>query len=169
MQQQDEKNWYVCYTRPRWEKKLAATLPDNGFECYAPLHKVRRKWSDRYKVVEMPLFTGYIFVNVSEKEKWDVLSVPGILNFVRHNGVPAIVPDEEINRIRNFLNEFEEVRLVKEEISKDSNIVITKGLFMDYKGIVLEVSGNKAKVRVNSLGVSLVATFPINHLINDKL
>ncbi|HMJ47328.1 MAG TPA: transcription termination/antitermination NusG family protein, partial [Ferruginibacter sp.] len=55
------KKWYVVYTRPRWEKKVAATLDERGVENYCPLNRVNRQWSDRKKVVLEPLFKGYVF------------------------------------------------------------------------------------------------------------
>jgi transcription antitermination factor NusG len=66
------KNWYALYTKPRWEKKIHKLLQQKGIESYCPLNKVRRKWSDRIKVVEEPLFKSYIFVRVEESLKTEV-------------------------------------------------------------------------------------------------
>ena len=168
MPEPEKQHWFVCYTKPRWEKKLAAKLTKLGYDVYAPLHKVRRKWSDRYKVIELPLFTGYIFVSAADSRKWALLDVPGIMNFVRHENKPAIVPEKEINRIKRFLQEFDEVNVVEnEKLEKDSRVVVSTGVFMDYKGIVLEVRGNKARVQIQTLGVSLEAVFSVNQLMSD--
>ena len=51
------------YTRPRWEKKIASLLDSRGIENYLPLNKILKQWSDRKKIVQEPLFKGYIFVN----------------------------------------------------------------------------------------------------------
>ena len=59
--------WYAIYTRPRWEKKVDLLLKDQGLESYCPLNKVKRKWSDRIKLVEEPLFKSYVFVRTDEK------------------------------------------------------------------------------------------------------
>ena len=57
-----EKNWYVLYTKPRHEKKVAKRLSQAGHTTYCPLYKVKRQWSDRTKVVEESLFRSYIFI-----------------------------------------------------------------------------------------------------------
>ena len=58
----EELPWYVLYTKPRNEKKVAQRLSEAGYTVYCPLQKVRRQWSDRTKVVEEPLFTSYLFI-----------------------------------------------------------------------------------------------------------
>jgi transcription antitermination factor NusG len=58
--------WYAIYTRPRWEKKVNFLLQGKGIESYCPLNKVRRKWSDRIKTIEEPLFKSYVFVKIDE-------------------------------------------------------------------------------------------------------
>jgi transcription antitermination factor NusG len=60
------KKWFAIYTRPRWEKKVHKLLEEKGIECYCPLNKVHRKWSDRIKIVEEPLFKSYVFVKLTE-------------------------------------------------------------------------------------------------------
>jgi transcription antitermination factor NusG len=59
--------WYAVYTRPRWEKKVAALLLHKGIESYCPLNKVRRRWSDRTKTIEEPLFKSYVFVKTDAR------------------------------------------------------------------------------------------------------
>ena len=77
--QKNEQIWYVVYTRPRWEKKVALTLSEKGIENYCPLNKVMKKWSDRHKIVLEPLFKGYVFVRVAEQRKWDIKKIDGII------------------------------------------------------------------------------------------
>ena len=101
------KNLYALYTKPRWEKKVFRLLTERGMEAYCPLNKVRKKWSDRIKLVEEPLFKSYVFVHTDETGKADVRLVDGVLNFVYWNGKPAIVREKEINDIRRFLNEYQ--------------------------------------------------------------
>src|SRR5450631_2423581 len=105
--------WYAVYTRPRWEKKVAGLLQDKGFEHYCPLNKVMRQWSDRKKVVLEPLFKGYVFVQVAEDKKWELMSINGIVNYVYWLGKPAKIRNSEIETIRKFLNEFPEVQVVE--------------------------------------------------------
>ena len=76
------KKWLAIYTRPRWEKKVNQLLTEKGFESYCPLNKVKRKWSDRIKVVEEPLFKSYVFVKVAEEDRSEVRMTSGAINFV---------------------------------------------------------------------------------------
>jgi transcription antitermination factor NusG len=157
-------SWYAIYTRPRWEKKVAALLLERGIENYCPLNKVTRKWSDRRKVVVEPVFKGYVFVRVEEKNKWAVRDVPGILNFVYWLGKPAKIRDEEIEMIRKFLNEFSDVQVEAKGLVVNSEVRIRQGVLMNYKGIVLEVLGNRAIVKIDTLDLQLSAHFDKKNL-----
>ena len=162
-----EKNlrWFVIYTKPRWEKKVAQLLDEKGIESYCPLNKVLKQWSDRKKVVLEPIFKSYVFVRVADEEKWELRSIDGVLNFVFWLGKPAIVRDEEIYTIRKFLHEFSDVQV--EDSSKlkvNSKVRIKQGLLMNYHGILIEVYGNRAKVRIETLGMQLSAQFDKKNL-----
>jgi len=74
--------WLAIYTKPRWEKKVNQLLKDKGIECYCPLNKVHRKWSDRIKTVEEPLFKSYVFVKVEDADRTKVRLTNGGVNFV---------------------------------------------------------------------------------------
>lgn len=149
--------WYVVYTRPRWEKKISKILDVKGFENYCPLNKVSKQWSDRKKVVLEPLFKGYIFIKVNETNKWDIKSIDGIINYVYWLGKPAKVRDTEINTIKMFLNEFENIEIVDSNLRLHTKVSITTGILMNYKGIIVEVLGNKARVQIDSMGIQLSA------------
>ncbi len=151
------KKWLALYTRPRWEKKVHALLTEKGIVAYCPLNKVRRQWSDRVKVVEEPLFKSYVFVNVTEAERTEVRLTNGAVNFIYWNGKPAQIRDKEIAAIKRFLDEHEEVELVPLELKPDQRVIIQSGTFMGQNARVLEVRKRKAKVRIDSLGYTLVA------------
>jgi transcription antitermination factor NusG len=153
-----EKKWHAVYTKPRWEKKVFQLLSEKGVEVYCPLNKVSRKWSDRIKVVEEPLFKSYVFTRILSADMTNVRMTTGVLNFVYWNGKPAIVKDKEIEQIRKFLDEFDNVELEKlEELKPTQKIVVKRGIFMDHEGEVLEVRHNKVVVAIKSLGYRLVA------------
>ena len=153
----NKKNWYAVYTNPRWEKKVYALLEQEGIEAYCPLNKVRKKWSDRTKWVEEPLFKSYVFVNVSEQEQTSVRMVRGVVNFVYWLGKPAIVKDTEIAIIRRFLNDYDEVWAEPAPLQKDAKIMIRKGAFMDKEARIVKMINNRVQVIIESIGYSLVA------------
>ena len=156
--------WYAVYTRPRWEKKVASLLEAKGFENYCPLNKVTKQWSDRKKVILEPLFKGYVFVQVQEDKKWELMNVNGIVNYVYWLGKPARIREEEIDTIRKFLNEFDGVEVLDNILPVNSTVRIKQGLLMNYHGLVLEIQGNKAKVKIESMGIQLSAVFEKKNL-----
>lgn len=156
--------WYAVHTRPRWEKKVAGLLQDRGIDNYCPLNKVMRQWSDRKKAVLEPLFKGYVFVQVDEKAKWDLLQVNGIVNYVHWLGRPARIRDTEIDTIRRFLHEFEDIEVTETSLQVNSTVQVKQGVLMNYKGIVLELQGNRARVRIESMGLQLSAYFDKKNL-----
>ena len=96
-----------------------------------------------------PLFKGYVFVALHEGNKWEIKKVNGILNFVYWLGKPAVVQETEILKIRKFLQEFDEVEVTDKKRFKESDsVVIKQGVFMDYKGIIVEIIDNKVKVDI---------------------
>ena len=158
--EQITKKWLVVYTKPRWEKKVHTALLKKGIEAYCPLNKVRRKWSDRMKTIEEPLFKSYVFVKVEVKEMTDVRFVDGVLNYVYWNGKPAIVREEEIVEIKKFLSEYEDVEVSSIELKPADAVVLNTGVLMGETGRVLRVMGNNTvEVRIDSLGFILTAKF----------
>jgi len=71
------RKWLAIYSRPRWEKKVSQLLTEKGLESYCPVNKVRRKWSDRVKIVEEPLFKSYVFVRVKDEDRTAVRMTTG--------------------------------------------------------------------------------------------
>ncbi|MBS1917794.1 MAG: UpxY family transcription antiterminator [Bacteroidetes bacterium] len=151
------KKWYAVYTKPRWEKKVNKVLLEKNIESYCPLNKVSRKWSDRMKIVEEPLFKSYVFVRVLDEEQVEVRMTNGVVNFVYWQGKPAVVRDEEIDVIRKFLNEYKNVYTQPIELRPDMDVRIQRGVFMDKKAKIIAVQGNKVQVDIESIGYSLIA------------
>ncbi len=162
--EEKDKKWYVVYTRPRWEKKIASLLIEKGIENYCPLNKVTKQWSDRKKVVFEPLFKGYIFICINEIHKWNIKNIDGIINYIYWLGKPAVVRDNEINTIKKFLHEFEDVKVTELNVTTNDIVQIKQGIMMDYKGIVMEVLGSNARVKIDGMGLQLSAIFERNNL-----
>ncbi len=143
---------------------MAGILDEKGIENYCPLNKVNRQWSDRKKVVLEPLFKSYVFVQVTEPKKWELMKINGIVNYVYWLGKPAVIRDEEIDTIKKFLNEFSDVEVVQQSMEVNSKVRIKQGLLMNYQGILLEIKGSKAVVRIESMGLQLSAKFDKKNL-----
>ncbi|MFL5742334.1 MAG: UpxY family transcription antiterminator [Flavisolibacter sp.] len=158
--------WYAIYTRPRWEKKVNGVLLQKGIESYCPLNKVRRKWSDRIKTIEEPLFKSYVFVKIEDSDRSNVRMTNGVVNFVYWNGKPAVIREKEIQTIKRFLDEHENVEVVKMDFGPDQRVRVISGPMMDQEGKVLEVKNKTAKVCIDSLGYMLIAYIDKSKLIS---
>ncbi|HEX3934763.1 MAG TPA: UpxY family transcription antiterminator [Puia sp.] len=157
--------WYVVYTKPRWEKKVHTLLVNRGIESYCPLNRTRKKWSDRIKWVDEPLFKSYVFVRIPDSDQLDVRMVNGVVNFVYWLGKPAIVRDEEIAIIRKFLNEYTDVSTEALTIRPDARVRVQQGVLMNKVAKVLKVQGNKVCVVLESIGYSLIASVKKSNLV----
>lgn len=162
------RKWLAIYSRPRWEKKVTQLLRDKGIECYCPLNKVRRKWSDRMKLVEEPLFKSYVFVKVEEADRTSVRMTPGVVNFVYWDGKPAVIREKEINAIKRFLNEHENVEVQQIQLHQQQRVKITGGPLMDQEGEILELQHKTAKIAIDSLGYVLVAYIDRTNLTSAR-
>ena len=103
MDASSQQYWHVLYTKPRNEKKVAERLSNAGYTVYCPLQKVRRQWSDRVKVVEEPLFKGYLFIHIEMKIRDEVFTFPGTVRYLFWLRRPAVVREEEIHTIQKWL------------------------------------------------------------------
>jgi transcription antitermination factor NusG len=151
------RKWYAIYTRPRWERKVNLLLVEKGVESYCPLNRVKRKWSDRMKTIEEPLFKSYVFVKVDDEEKTIVRMTSGVINFVYWNKKPAIIKEKEIYAIKRFLDEHETVHVYPIELKLNDRVLVTSGSLMDQEGKVLAIRHKAVKVAIDSLGYILVA------------
>lgn len=160
-----QKTWYAVYTKPRWEKKVHALFMEKGIVSYCPLNKVRKRWSDRIKIVEEPLFKSYVFVQIREEEHQQVRMVSGVLNFVYWNGKPARVKESEIDTIRKFLNEYTDVEAKPVDLKANQAVMVQRGLLMNRTGRIRRLMNNKVEVLIESLGYTLVANLEKSNII----
>ncbi len=162
------KKWYAVYTKSRWEKKVYRLLQEKNIESYCPLNKVYRKWSDRMKVVDEPLFKSYVFVRVTETEKVSVRMTNGVMNFVYWLGKPAIVKDKEIETIKLFLSDYEDVEVIPMTLEPGQEVNILSGVLMGEKARVEKVKKNYVIVTIKSLGYQLKARVPHPQILRPK-
>jgi len=95
--------WFAIHTRHQHEKVAAHTLACKGFEVFLPLYTTGRQWSDRTKEVSLPLFPNYLFLRGGMDRRLSILTTPGVHNLVAFAGVPAIIPDAEIDGVRQAI------------------------------------------------------------------
>ena len=99
----DQLCWYALRTKSRHERVAEEYLKGRGVEVFLPLYKSRRLWSDRVKIVDLPLFDGYLFCKFPARHALVARSAPGVLYIVSCGDDPAPVPEGEIDAVRRIL------------------------------------------------------------------
>lgn len=135
----DRTDWLVVYTMSRAEKKIQKELTRREIECFLPLHKVIKQWSDRKKKLELPLFPNYLFVRPASKESYKVLTVPGVVKYVKANNELATIREEQIDAIRRMLHGNPEV--TTDEFVTGAKLRVTRGPLQGLEGVVVEKLG----------------------------
>lgn len=159
-----EKNWYPLYTKSRYEKKAYQNLIKAGYEAFLPLKKSLRQWSDRKKIVEMPLFSSYVFVRIPSTQLFDVLQIIGVVRFIYFNNKPAIVRDNEIELLKKIHLISTEVEVVDGKIEEGTPITITSGPFIGYEGIIKRTTSSKLIIEIESINKTLLVTIDKNQV-----
>ena len=149
--------WYSIYTRPNREKKIYELLQEEQIQCYLPLLKTLKQWSDRKKWIKEPLFKGYLFVKVSSKEFFNVLNVPGVVKYVSFGGKAQTIPESQIESIITFINQEEkEILITHKNISKGIKAEVLCGALKGLQGEIVQINGqSRILIRVETLGSSL--------------
>lgn len=92
--------WYAILARTGREKNATLLLENSGFECYLPVSKSSRKWSDRTKEIDVPLFPGYLFCRMNPNDRLPVLMTPGVVQIVGRGKTPIPIEEQEIAAIQ---------------------------------------------------------------------
>lgn len=148
-------NWYVIYTKARFEKKVSEKLALSGVEVYCPLLKTKKKWSDRWKWVEEPLFRSYCFVRLEDSDRDKVLTTNGVVRYLYHCGKPAVVRNEELQLLKNWLNQYSHESIESSAFHVRDKVRLKSGALMDHMAEVLSSSGNYIMLFLETLGMQI--------------
>lgn len=142
-----ESCWFAVQTRPRHEKKVSSGLTDKGIQNFLPLHRERRRWSDRYQWVESPLFSQYLFVHLpmSSESRVRVLQTAGVVQFVGALGRGTPIPDEQVENLRTIVAQRIPIR-VHEFLRVGERVRIRGGALEGIEGILSEIKNDKSLV-----------------------
>jgi transcription antitermination factor NusG len=102
-----ESNWYAVHTMARHEKRVAAQLEEKRLCTFLPLLRQTHKWSDRRRLVEIPMFGCYAFVRIAQtaEERLRILQTPGVLGFVGSERQGTPIPEDQIESLRTATKE----------------------------------------------------------------
>ena len=149
-----KKKWFVLYTRPKQELKVAKQLTNMGITNYCPTIKLVKNYVDRKKKVKKPLLTSYLMVYVQENERGIVFSCSGIVRYLFFLGRPAVVQASEIDLMKHHLNGvYNDINVAA--LSVGESHTIKEGLFSGISGKVVQIDKTKVKLELASLGMCI--------------
>ena len=149
-----EKKWFVVYTRPQQELKVAEQLTALGITNYCPTITLLKQYSDRKKKVIKPLLSSYVMVHLHENQREKVFSCMGIVRYLFFLGKPAVVQAFEIELMQDHLNGvYNDIKVTT--LSVGESHTITEGPFSGLSGKVVQTDKTKVKLELASLGMSI--------------
>jgi transcriptional antiterminator RfaH len=156
---ENQSHWYAVYTKPRSEKKLADRLNDKGIEAYLPMRRTLKQWSDRKKMVNEPLISSYVFVNIFRDHYFDVLNTPGAVKYIWFCGKPAVIPASQIQTLKFIMNNDSEIDCVSAGMQKGTHVKVISGPMKELTGELLSYAGkHKVMIRLDHLDKALLLT-----------
>lgn len=164
-----QKNWYIIYTKPKCEKKVAATFSKRKIENFFPLNCREVKSLRKRKFLYEPLFDSYVFANMFEEDIKEIMTIDGVLNLVYWKGKPAIMREDEIEVIKEFTSDYQEIRLEKTRINPNEVARIIDGPDYSMEGNILKVKNNVLKVNLPSIGFNMIAEVSSENALGRKV
>lgn len=157
----EKMSWYALYVHSRAEKKVYERLVEMGLEAYLPLVTRVKRWSDRLKKVDEPLFKSYLFVRSNDKWHFEILSIPGVTKFVTFEKKAVVVPENQIVAVKKYCNDYieEDSELKNVDLHEGQLVRITSGDMAGLMGRLAPINNKKRLiVYIESVGHYL----PIN-------
>ena len=152
-----QKNWYIIYTKPKSEKKVAALLTKKKIENFCPLNCKSVVHFRRNKLVYEPLFSSYVFVNIEEREITLLKKIENVVSLVFWKGRPAVINHKEIEAIKGFVGDHQNIKLEKIQVNLNGDSIIDDDRSYSIDGKILMIKNKSIRVNLPSLGFTLVA------------
>jgi transcription antitermination factor NusG len=96
------RHWYALHVRPKYERVVANALTSKGLDCFLPVHRVQKRWSDRLHQSEEPLFPCYLFGRIDPLRRLPILVTPGVISIVSYGTEPARIDEGEMEAIQTI-------------------------------------------------------------------
>jgi transcription termination/antitermination protein NusG len=160
--------WFALLTQPKHEHTAERGLRQQGFETYLPAHNVKRRWSDRVKIVHTVLFPGYVFCRLASRDKLRALTSPAIRSIVSVGRDPVAVAESEIDAIRAVIASGRPVDLCP-YLRVGEQVRITEGPFTSVRGVIVRTQSNwRVVVSVEALGCSVSVEVDAGDILPDR-
>ncbi|TWR30917.1 UpxY family transcription antiterminator [Mucilaginibacter pallidiroseus] len=159
-------NWMVLYTKSKWEKKVDRLLKDQNIISYCPLIKTTKKWVDRNKTVEIPLFNSYLFVYATPRELEKIVQTSGVVTYITFCGKPAVVQENEIKNIKRVISSYSDLEAVPlNSLQVGDEALITGGLWDNYMGAIDQINGKTVVMVIKSMNYALTIKVDSNMIL----
>lgn len=156
------QGWFVVWAESRAEKRVESRIAAQGIEPWLPKVTERRRWSDRWCEVVLPMFPGYLFARARMDQLHALLRTPGVVTVVKNGGKPALLSDNFVNSLRHAI---ETVGLPAAPLSEpiryqvEDEVIVRDGPLAGMRGIVQEVrSGRRLVVWIEHIGRGVAFT-----------
>ena len=153
-----QKNWYAVYTKPHCEKRVSLSLTKKNIENFCPLNYKKSRQFFMAKPLGEPIFNCYVFVKSTDSEIAQLSrQINGVISLLYWKGQPATVKEEEINAIKEFTQNYHDIKVEKMHMASQSDETDITYL-MD--GQILLIKNRTMKLNLPSLGFTMVAKLP---------
>jgi len=160
------KKWFAIYTNYKREKLVVKNLSDRGIKAYLPLQQIVRQYQRKRKVVELPLFNCYVFVNIDLSEYTKVFQTEHVLSFIKFNKSIISIPDREIDLLKRLLGEDIPVTIQDQSFEEGEIVEIATSSLSGIKGRLIGKRGKREMiVELEQIGYNLRISVPPEVLI----
>ena len=157
--------WYALYVTRHHERKVNTRTSNMGVETLLPMREVVRKWSDRIKTIEEPMFPSYLFAKVSCLEYFDILDHPSVVKYISFGGNPAIIPESQINALKKVMACKINAEPSRSDYVHGDRVIMTEGPLKGIEGeLISGERNNRFRLRMDQIGYSLIINISKDHL-----
>lgn len=160
--------WNVIYTRSRYEKKILKILESKGLDVYLPLISKKRKWSDRTKIIEVPLFPGYLFIKPTFQNYYDIINIDGVVRFLKYEEKIATITLQQMQLIRILVQHHQMVAIDTFSPQPGDKVIIKSGPFSNFTGI-FNGSNNKKRIYLYLESINKSIILNLENTIIEKI
>ena len=162
-----QKHWYIIYTRPKLEKKVAGWLTKRKIENFLP---VRQTKSSRWKkALYEPLFDSYVFAYIAEDAVRQLKQIEGAVSLVYWKGHPATIKENEIQAIRKLTDSYQDITVIRSEVNMEGEVSFMDSPAYNMDGKVLSVKNKSIKINLPSLGYVMIAEMESDKVIGREV
>jgi transcription antitermination factor NusG len=164
-----QKNWYIIYTKAKCEKKVASVFTKKRIENFIPLKSKQLASGRKRKTVQLPLFESYVFANIEAEQINKIKMIDGVINLLYWKQEPAIIHQEEIQIIREFIADYQDITIEKTRVDVNDVAKVIDGSRYSIEGNILTVKNTTVKVNLPSIGFALVAKVTTENSLHSQV